>query len=394
MFGRKPSPVQTSWCWEGLAYLAVVIAILAGALVREINLLFMAAGLMAGPLVWSWWWGRGVLRHVTVRRRLPRSICAGDLLVVELELANLRSRGACWALVVEESFFREDGRQACSSARIYIPFLPPGGRQTASYRGRLMQRGRYQMAPARLSTRFPFGLFRHSIQLGQTEQLVVYPRVGRLTQRWTARQQQAFEGHQRREQHSGRPEGDFYGVRPWRTGDSQRWIHWRASARHQSLVVRQFEQYRNRDLAVLLDLWQPAEFSPQDQDHVEWAVSFAATLVAQACRKGVNRLGLAIVGQEGVWLTGPASTGLLEDAMAHLALAQPSAEDWLSKVLDPLAQTFRQRGEIVVIHAYPAGSPETSLPERKTQLLRRLAGGQILFVDVTDPQFTDYFLPP
>lgn len=393
MFGRKPSPVQTSWCWEGFAYLAVVIAILAGALVREINLLFMAAGLMAGPLLWSWWWGRGMLRHVTVRRRLPRSVCAGDLLVVELELANLRSRGGCWALVVEESFFYENSRQACSSARIYIPFLPAGGRQTASYRGRLMQRGRYQMAPARLSTRFPFGLFRHSIQLGQTEQLVVYPRVGRLTKRWTTRQQQAFEGAQRREQHSGRAEGDFYGVRPWRTGDSRRWIHWRASARHQALVVRQFEQYRNRDLAVLLDLWQPAESCPQDQEHVEWAVSFAATLVAQACRKGVNRLGLAIVGQEGVWLTGPASTGLLEDAMTHLALAQPGAEDCLSKVLDPLAQTFRRGAEIVVIHAYPAGPTETSLLERKTQLFRRLAGGQISVVDVTDPQFADYFLP-
>lgn len=394
MFGRKQSPVQTSWCWEGLAYLAVVIAILAGALVREINLLFMAAGLMAGPLLWSWWWGRGLLRHVTVRRRLPRSVCAGDLLVVELELANHRSRGGCWALVVEESFSHEKDRQACSSAKIYIPFLPAGGRQTASYRGRLTERGRYQMAPVRLSTRFPFGLFRHSIQLGQTEQLVVYPRIGRLTQRWTARQQQAFEGAQRREQHSGRAEGDFYGVRPWRTGDSQRWIHWRASARHQSLVVRQFEQYRNRDLAVLLDLWQPTESGPQDQEHVEWAVSFAAALIAQACRKGVNRLGLAIVGQQGVWLTGPASTGLLDDALEHLALAQPSAEDSLSKVLDPLAQTFRKGAEIVVIRAYPAGPTETSLPERKPQLLRRLAGAQLLWVDVTDPQFTDYFLPP
>jgi len=371
--------------------LAVVAAVLAGALVREINLLFMVAGLMAGPLLWSWWGGKRLLRGIMVRRRLPRSVCAGDLLVVELEVLNSRSRGGVWALVIEERFFDEVGQQVCPSAKMYIPFLSAGARQTVSYRGRLPQRGRYRLGPIRLSSRFPFGLFRHTVEVGAMEELVVYPRLGRLTRRWTARHQQSFEGVQRREQSSGRAEGDFYGVRPWRTGDSRRWIHWRASARHQALVVRQFEQYRNRDLAILLDLRQPADPTAQSRENEEWAVSFAATLVAQACRKGVHRVGLAIAGQELVWLTGPASSGLLDAALEHLALAHPSAEDRLPELLDPIVRALQRGTELVVIHTMP---PEPSaLAELKIQLARRLAGSQIVSVPVTDPLFAEYFLP-
>ena len=108
----------------------------------------------------------------------------------------------------------------------------------------------------RLSTRFPFGLFCHRTTVGPTDLLVVFPRLGRLTRGWAARHHESFAGAKRREQRAG-VDGDFYGIRPWRSGDTRRWIHWRTSARAGKLMVRQFEQPRNRDVALLLDLWQP-----------------------------------------------------------------------------------------------------------------------------------------
>ena len=105
----------------------------------------------------------------------------------------------------------------------------------------------------RLSTRFPFGLFSRTITVGETETLTVLPRLGHLTESWAARRLEAFAGADRRRGLAG-PEGDFYGVREWRSGDGRRLVHWRRSARLDRLVVRQFERPRNRDVAVLLDL--------------------------------------------------------------------------------------------------------------------------------------------
>ncbi len=379
---------------EGLAYVAVVLAVLAGAWIRQINLLFLVAGLMAGPLLWSWYWAGRHLQGITVRRRLPRSVCAGDLVLVELELSNTRSGGAAWALVVEEEISHETGQPPPISAKLYIAYLPAGAQQKATYRARLTQRGRYRLGPIRLSSRFPFGLFRHSVELGQTEALVVYPRIGRLSPRWTARQQQAFEGAQRREERSGRAQADLYGVRPWRSGDSRRWIHWRATARHQELVVRQFEQFRTRDLFLLLDLWQPAPPSPQDQEQVEWMVSFAATILVQACRQGGNRLGLAIGAQQPVWLLGQASTGLLEEAMLQLAVAQPASEDRLLELLDPLSQTVLPGTQVLLLTLrFQADADQAGLADLRSQLARRLPGCQIHCFPMNDPQLADCFLP-
>ena len=137
-----------------------------------------------------------------------------------------------------------------------FPYVPARQTCKGDYRGRLTQRGRYRLGPLRLSTRFPFGLFRYSMNCGTSATLTVLPRLGRLTQSWNALRHESFAGNDRREHRPG-IDGDFYGLRPWQRGDSRRWIHWRTSARAGGVMVRQFEQPHSRDAAIVLDLWQP-----------------------------------------------------------------------------------------------------------------------------------------
>ena len=121
----------------------------------------------------------------------------------------------------------------------------------------------------------------------------MFPRLGRLTRRWLARHRQALAGADRRQRRPG-PEGDFYGVREWRSGDSLRLMHWRSSARTGKFVVRQFEQPHNRDAAILLDLWLPEQPSDAQLDNVELAISFAATVLTDLCRQGGGKVHLGV----------------------------------------------------------------------------------------------------
>ena len=307
---------------EGWFYVVVLCFILGGAILREVNLLFVLAGMLAGPLVLSLRSVSTALGGMQITRTMPQGVCAGDLLTVNVQLQNTRHRVGSFALAVQEPMETEDGTG--ENHVVYFPYVPAGQSRKQAYRGRPNKRGRYRVGPSLLSTRFPFGLVRRTLTMGQADSILIYPRLGRLTRRWAARQYEAFEGGRRQRQRYHRAEGEYYGVREWRDGDSRRSIHWRSSARTGRLVVRQFEQPHARDLALLLDLWKPQEADEDDLQKVEQAVSFAATVIADVCRQGDANLLLAVTGESPQHVSGPASMALQQDAMEQLAVADAS----------------------------------------------------------------------
>src|SRR5690242_19531774 len=94
---------QISITLEGLLYLGISCFILAGALTRQINLLMLLFGMLTGPIVVSWRLVKSTLRKVEIRRKLPESVSAGDLLVVELSAVNRRWRLGSWSITIEDS---------------------------------------------------------------------------------------------------------------------------------------------------------------------------------------------------------------------------------------------------------------------------------------------------
>src|SRR5436309_15670587 len=84
---------------EGFYYVIVMAFVVIRGSMKEINLMFVVAGMMAGALYFDWWSGRMMLRRLKIRRRLPESIAAGETLVVELEAT---SPNRCTAVEVEE----------------------------------------------------------------------------------------------------------------------------------------------------------------------------------------------------------------------------------------------------------------------------------------------------
>ena len=388
-----PRQRKTTVCREGWYYLIVLVLVLAGAILSDVNLLLVLAGMMAGPVIFSWRAVVLTLRGLQVQRKVPRAICAGDLLVAGLNLTNTRRRIGSWVVVVEERLQRQTdgGRERPIRHAVLFPYLPAGQTRKGVYRGRLTRRGRYRLGPLRLSARFPFGLLCRTVTLGQTDTLTVYPRLGRLTRRWAARRNESFAGARRGERRPGL-EGDFYGVRQWRTGDSRRWIHWRSSARLGELVVCQFEQPRNRDLAVLVDLWQPRQPGPRHLENVELAVSFAATVVADLCRKGGSDLLLGTSGTTPQCTAGPTSAALLQDAMQRLAVAEARSEDRLPELLEQALGEIEPGTEIVLIATRPVDLTDAGRfaavwadPGRKA-LARR-----IRCVDTSSDELGEYF---
>lgn len=387
---------QISITLEGLLYLGISCFILAGALTRQINLLMLLFGMLTGPIVISWRLVKSTLRKVEIRRKLPESVSAGDLLVVELSAVNRRWRLGSWSITIEDCITRESGPvdEPPIAASVLIPYLKPGEPYLANYRGRLPQRGRYLFGPLRASTQFPLGLLRYRLSFDQTESLVVYPRLGRLSPAWFRVHQSSDLGLGVAARQQGFVEGEFYGLRDWRSGDSRRWLHWRTSARRQTPVVRQFEQQRNEDLAIALEAWQPLSADPARLDTVELAISFAGTILADLCRRGGKWLSICTSDHD-PWLeSGPTSTALLHQTMRRLAETEANSTDRLPEAIAKLLDQVRPGTRVIVIGTRPVDLSDTQRFACLWNDQRRRAWlSKIQVFDVSSPEFSEYFTP-
>jgi uncharacterized protein (DUF58 family) len=351
----KNASYSLSLTFEGCCFVIIAGFILAGAMTRQINLLMILFGLLAGTFFVHWTVVRSMVRKTQIERRLPQSVSAGDPLVVELSAKNQRRRLATWALVVTDTVRREGAVKGSRTMRpkALFSYIPARGASTTTYRGRLIERGRYRFGPAQISSRFPFGFLRCRAVFDLGGTLLVYPRLGRLTPAWRRWQEGLESGAGRTSPRQGLLEGDFYGLRDWRSGDSRRWLHWRTSARRQSPVVRQFEQQRDRGLAVLLDLWRPAEAGPNESDAVEIAVSLVATMATDLCRAGGRKITVATSGDRPWSIEGPASTALLDEVMRQLATSEAGAEDHLPQTLRELLDRIRRSTLVILVSTRP-----------------------------------------
>ena len=388
---------QTTICREGWFYLAILIVVFGGAIFKEVNLLLMLAGMMLGPVLLNWQALGTNLRGLCVDRKLPRALGAGDLLSVHLSLMNTRRRLGSWAVVVEEQIRRvtmaNNHRQPSLRPRVLFPFVSAGESRKGSYRGQLVERGRYEFGPLRISTRFPFGLFSRTITVGDIETLIVLPRLGRLTEGWAARRLDAFAGTDRRRRRPG-PEGDFYGVREWRSGDGRRLIHWRRSARLGKLVVRQLERPQNRDVAIVLDLWQPESAAAEQADNVELAVSFAATVLSDLCRAGGSNVSLALRNAELECVGGSASPALLQRLMERLAVVETEANDSLLALLEHALRQIDAGAEIVLVSTRPVDLADGArFASLWSDPVVRERTRHIRCIDTSSEALADYFQP-
>jgi uncharacterized protein (DUF58 family) len=305
------SRVQLIITREGWYYLFVLLFIIGGAVLREVNLLVLLAGLMIGPLLFNWRLLVRGMRRLSVDRQIPRRSQAGAPLRAVLPVHNAARRPA-WLVHVHDQIVRADQSERVR-AESMLGYLPPGV-TNAHYRLLLSHRGRYRLGPLRLTCRFPFGLMRGTVVCEVPDELVIWPRIGRLNRVWRQQLQGKQLGAQPNRARRG-DDGEFYALRSFSSGDSLRLIHWRSTARVGDPMVKQSERLERNDVSLVLDL--PPDSEP---GAAELAIRLAATLVVELCREGGGELTFTLPGQPPQSWRAPPSRRFAEQLLDELAV--------------------------------------------------------------------------
>ncbi|MEQ9408022.1 MAG: DUF58 domain-containing protein [Fuerstiella sp.] len=334
---------------EGIGYLAIMLTLAVGALLGHRNMPLLVFGMMAGPFILNGWIVYGMLKSVSVRRNVADRASVGEVVLVEVRVANAKKLLASHLLEVRDQISGPGTTKKNRDVEGIVTFVrvPPRQHRAGRYQVRFAERGRYRFGPARISSRFPLGIGERGQLLSDTSDVIVHPEVGRLLPAWQKLQKELAESSHRVWSRPGLFDDEFHRIREYRDDDNPRSIHWRSTARHGELMIREYQQNRQASSLVLLDLPQLSSWKAAE---TETAISLAATICVEQSRaaSGSHYL-LGIAAADVQIITSRVPGGFREQALDALAVCQPSGNADLQSLLLAVLDTCSLAGERLIL---------------------------------------------
>lgn len=200
----------------------------------------------------------------------PPRVTAGDPVTGELRVRNV-SAGPMLPVTVEVPI--GDG-----GASFRIPVLAPASEHSELFVVPTSRRGVIPVGPVRTVRGDAIGLFRRVQTWTDVSEIIVHPVIAPL-QPFGIGLMRDLEGTA--SQTVSMSDLSFHALREYVVGDDLRHVHWKSSARHGQLLVRQYLDTRRSHLVIVVDA-DPTAYDSEES--YELGMSIAASLL----RRGVQ----------------------------------------------------------------------------------------------------------
>ncbi len=339
----------------GWFYIVGIILISLAALNTGNNLLFLILASLIAIILMSGILSSITLSGVAMRLQLPEHIFAGQPIRASIELENEKLTLPSFSLRVEAVTAKNSPAAALLEKPAYFPYLAKRGRVHQTVPISFPARGVYRQDAFRIVTRFPFGFLQKAHRLELRTEALVYPSVEPTREFF-----EILPGLQGAMESLVKGRGqDLYALRDYMPTDSARHVHWKASARLGSLMVREFT--REDDTRVLLVL-DPHISTPASGEMPQVAAERfdrAVTLCAGIAWYFFERNALLQFRSASVETPLAPAEETIFAILRHLALAQPLPPDPQHLLLTNLAaspELFK-----IIVTSQPRGSIPATL---------------------------------
>lgn len=252
---------------EGRRFLLAALLIAVAALNTGNNLIYLILSLMLSFVVISYLILRLNLAGLVLNVSVAGPVFAEEQVPIELLVYN-NKKIPVYSVIITASD---------SATQVYCGHIAGHGVLRSSMLMVFRKRGLYGYGNFVVQSGFPFILFRKSISVPVSGQVLVYPKL------FDVREMLAVvEGRQKEGLVAIRGRGDeIYSLRDFQYGDDWRRIHWKASAKQDGFLIRENAEYVSQKVSILLD-----NLLPRDNMNFEAAVSAAASLTKQCLESG------------------------------------------------------------------------------------------------------------
>jgi uncharacterized protein (DUF58 family) len=280
------------------------------------------------------------MKAMNVTRVLEKNYYqAGEPVKVKINVKRSNPFPLFYLLI--EDYVPESLNQAHSSSYERILFYPGFKKEfTYEYTMDELPRGEYFFHSITLKIGDPLGFFEKEKKISSEERIIVYPSY--LELQYSFFESQNDQGLMASKNRKLQDTSMVVGVRDYQPGDRFSWINWKASAKRNEMMTKEFEQGQSNDVFVVMDCNPTKQF--------EAIVSFTASLLHTVLRKG-TRTGLLTFSNEQAWFPIREGEQHLQQLFYHLAKIKAKSSLPIEKVMELDRQSFQQTVSIIVITA-------------------------------------------
>lgn len=225
----------------------------------------------------SCYWARELRDHLSLgRERRYGWAQVGDVIEERFSLSNDAYLPLLWAEIQDHSTLPGYTGMRVVAADAH-------GQTRWRTEGFCRRRGVFTLGPLSICTSDPFGLFSVQIEYPYQESFTVYPPVSALPRIELPRG--VSSGASRAHYPTSNLTTDAASVRQYVPGDPLNRIHWRSTARHGDIHIKEFDLRPSGDLWLILDLDRTVQLGEGEQSTEEYAVILAASLAYRALRE-------------------------------------------------------------------------------------------------------------
>ena len=271
------TPVAVQFTREGLIYIFLCLAIGIASVNTGNNVLYFIFSLMLGFIIVSGMISRRMLMALSVGIEFPQHIFANVANTGYISVTNQKQRLPSVGIGVAATgasfpafscrFFHIAAK---GSAHKFAPVTFP-------------HRGVFYLKEIELQTEVPFSFLIKIRRLPFNARVAAYPRIYRLSEEILARY---TEGILIASPYKGDSQQLLH-LRDYTQLDSSNRIHWKASAKKEKLLIKEFQKEQGRDLLLYFDCY-PQNEERDSQFIFESAISLLASLAFHLSEKGIQ----------------------------------------------------------------------------------------------------------
>ena len=241
------------------------------------NLLFLVLSFLASSLIVGFLIGNFCLKKLDVKMRFPETIFAGEPTPIMVSLHNRKRVFPTFSVVAEVRGTQREKSILFDEIKRILPerwaekmsrppiikhtldyFINVPRKKTAENRVEhiFAHRGRFIVKDFELSTKFPFGFFRHRRRLSAQEtEIVIFPRLAEVDEEIM---ELPLQTGKLVAQKKGLGQ-DLLSLRDYQPMDDLRHVDWKATARSNRLIVREFSAEDDKRVCLILDTRLPKD---------------------------------------------------------------------------------------------------------------------------------------
>ena len=263
------------------------------------------------------------LSELEVTRVIPKSdYKAGELLKV---IVTVKRSGSfpLFYIIIEDQL--DKSLKNAHQLKAAKALMLPGFKKEFSFEYIIdeLPRGEHFFHSIKMRMGDPLGLIEKEKTVTAKGKIIVYPTYTEILYRpFENHYEQGLTASRERVQ---RDTSMVIGVRDYQPGDRFSWINWKASAKRNVIMTKEFEQRQSHDVFVVMDC--------MPDKHFEAIVSFTASLLRAVLKKGAQT-GLLTLSKERASFPIRGGEKQLQELFYHLAKIEAKSFVPIEKVLD------------------------------------------------------------